>query len=205
MTIITYPTPDVVRQAVAWHFARTGQPYTVRHDWHTVRMDPEFQRRIAEHYDSLPEVDDRPEVHAAYRALAAELDEQYRTITGLGVRMVLVDEDAYENLAEAALDVDYNRQLLTLSTEATGGHPMLTNDENDKFRFVHDIFGHFATGRNFDRHGEEAAYQHHRMMFTTAARAALASETRGQNASLIINGDFGPQRAALMEGWAINE
>lgn len=62
----------------------------------------------------------------------------------------------------------------------------------------HDLFGHAATGRSFDRHGEQAAYLAHSRMFSPAAQGALASETRGQNASLILNGQFPRQKVALL-------
>jgi hypothetical protein len=52
------------------------------------------------------------------------------------------------------------------------------------FRAVHDVFGHAATGRGFDRHGEEAAWLSHIRMYSPAARPAVTTETRGQNSVL---------------------
>jgi hypothetical protein len=75
-----------------------------------------------------------------------------------------------------------------LSTEATGPHHIFSDQENDRFRAVHDVFGHAATGRGFSRHGEEAAFLSHRQMFSKRALPALASETRGQNSYL----NYGP-------------
>ena len=91
-----------------------------------------------------------------------------------------------------------NKRIKVLKTEATGGHPFFTNEQNDKFRAVHDIFGHLGTGRGFDRHGEEAAYQAHRSMFTGTAQKALATELRGQNTYLLTYGDFGPQKLFIL-------
>ena len=202
---LTFDAPPQVIAAVAAYFRdcpRLSRDTTT--DWSRVTIDPDFQRRIAAEYDGLPLVDPDPfdVVGASYRHLAFELHSQFYTIQRWGIRMVLSDADPYDSLADAAADVVANSRLAVLSTEQTGGHPLLTDAENDQFRFVHDIFGHLATGRNFDRHGEEAAFQHHRTMFTPLALPAMASETRGQNASLIINGEFGPQRAALMSAWA---
>ena len=87
-----------------------------------------------------------------------------------------------------------------LSTAATPpGHPYLSDEVNDRFRAVHDAFGHAAIGRGFDRNGEEAAYQSHAEMFTATALPALASETRGQNSALNYGGygtrgEFPPQK-----------
>ena len=82
-----------------------------------------------------------------------------------------------------------------MATESTGGHHFFTNEENDKFRAVHDTFGHAAIGRGFSRHGEEAAFLSHRQMFPPEAHAALTSETRGQNSFLNYGptGDFPDQ------------
>jgi hypothetical protein len=74
----------------------------------------------------------------------------------------------------------------------------MTDEQNDMFRAVHDAFGHLATGRGFDRHGEEAAYQAHKSMFGNTAVKAAATELRGQNAFLIERGFFGPQKLVLL-------
>jgi hypothetical protein len=92
-----------------------------------------------------------------------------------------------------------------LSTKTTGGHPFFSDDENDMFRAVHDVFGHAGTGRGFDRHGEEAAYQSHASMYSPLARMALATETRGQNAALITGGgQFAEQKVALLPRRLVN-
>ena len=100
-------------------------------------------------------------------------------------------------------DVNNRRTLKVLGTRVTGGHPFFSDDENDMFRAVHDFFGHAATGRSFDRHGEQAAYLAHSQMFSPAARPALTTETKGQNSSLILNGHFPDQKLAVLpaEHW----
>jgi len=204
--ILTYETPKAVRAAVLSHFRDQGNaqrlmtPLTT--DWGAVRIDSQFLTALGMHYDSLPLVDNDPKVRASYDQLAVEIDRQFFILEKWGIRLVVSDTDPYENLLAAAKSVEDNGILAVLSTEVTGGHPFWSDRTNDRFRFVHDAFGHMATGRNFDRHGEEAAFQHHRSMITPLALPALASETRGQNASLILNGEFGPQRASLMDEWA---
>jgi hypothetical protein len=91
-------------------------------------------------------------------------------------------------------DVNNNKTLKVLGSHVTGGHPIFGNEDNDKFRAVHDFFGHAATGRDFDRHGEHATYLAHGKMFTPDALPALTTETLGQNSSLILNGHFGPNK-----------
>lgn len=52
---------------------------------------------------------------------------------------------------------------------------------NEKFRAVHDYAGHGIMGNKFDALGEERAFGVHSQMYSPLARAAMASETRGQN------------------------
>jgi len=67
-------------------------------------------------------------------------------------------------------------------------HPLLgdTNSvtglsTNDKFRAIHDLFGHAAEGYGFGPRGEENAWLKHSQMFSREAQKALTTETRGQN------------------------
>ena len=202
--IQTYDTPPKVVAAEHAYFRECPRFTPLGTDWETVRIDPQFQTAIAMHYDSLPLVDEDLDgkVRASYDQLAYEIDAQFYCLERWGIRFEVSEEDPYEDLLEAAEDVRKHNRLAVLSTKTTGGHPFWSDLTNDRFRYVHDAFGHMSTGRNFDRHGEEAAYQHHRTMLTPGALPALASETRGQNSSLILNGEFGPQRAALMDPWA---
>lgn len=147
------------------------------------------------------------EALASYDALRSELADQRAWLEAAGYRFDVVTSDPYTTASGAPnsramrRDLREHRHLSALSTATTGSHPYLTDAENDTFRLVHDAFGHGATGRAFDADGEEAAYRHHRSMFTPAARAALTSETRVQNALNNLNGNaFIAQRAVLIPG-----
>jgi hypothetical protein len=140
--------------------------------------------------------------------MADETGRQFDLLTapvskgGLGVDVNITDVDPYavhtkEGLAQLVNDLE-NRKLSALSTKTTGGHPLFTNDENDQFRLVHDAFGHGATGRGFDAHGEEAAYRSHALMYPEEARRAVASETRAQNAFVNKFGRFSDQKLVLL-------
>ena len=197
----TFETPKVIQDAVDDWFELHPELTPLDIDWANHKQDHDFQMKVAKHYDSLPEFDEA--ARPSFEAFSDEIEAQFEFLTEFaGIEFQAVDYDPYRNLMEANQDLVENNRMLVLATDITGGHPMISNEVNDKFRFVHDIFGHIATGRNFDRHGEEAAFLHHASMFSDAARPAMASETRGQNASLIANREFGPQRAALMEPWA---
>jgi hypothetical protein len=148
-------------------------------------------------YESLPEFSE--EAREAYEALTEEIAQQFRMLTDeMGIKVEFVEDDPYGDPLEMMDDIQTNKRLKVLKTETTGPHPYWTNEENDMFRAVHDAFGHAATGRGFDRHGEEAAYQAHSSMVSELARRALLTETRGQNVVVITTGDFPPQKMALL-------
>jgi hypothetical protein len=163
---------------------------------------------IGRAYDALPEFD--PQAAPAFKQMAEETGRQYDFLTrprakgGMGIDVEVTKDDPYQEdgvhgiINNIRKDVTENNRIKVLATASTGEHPFFTNDQNDMFRAVHDVFGHLGSGRGVDRHGEEAAFQKHAAMFSPVARRAMASETRGQNSSLHLNGDFGPQKVAFL-------
>ena len=160
--------------------------------------------RIADAYDELPTVDE--DAFPAYTALATEVEAQFEYMTKtLGVKVEFVADDPYKTSREMFADVSKG-VLKVLSTASTGSHPFLSDEQNDKFRAVHDFFGHAATGRGFGQDGEESAWVHHSQMFTETARGALTTETRGQNSWYNSRGKvFAEQKVALLpkEFWEV--
>ena len=206
---ITYERSDEdVTVTVAEPIESIAAFHKEKKDWSQVTaVEPSERADIGRTYASEPDLPKEQisgEVTEAWTALADEVEEQWDIITkpesegGLGITVEFVDEDPYGSYAEMRKDFIENKRIKVLKTEVTGGHPFFTNEQNDKFRAVHDIFGHLGTGRGFDRHGEEAAYQAHRSMFTGTAQKALATELRGQNTYLLTYGDFGPQKLFIL-------
>ena len=137
----------------------------------------------------------------AYREFADQITDQFRE---LPVRVIFQDGDPYGSAAEMFEDVGHNATLKIYRTSPDQAHPLLSADQNNMFRAVHDFHGHYMTGRDFSRHGEEAAWVRHSQMFTGLARRAMTSETRGQNSAFIwINGgrEFPEQKAILLPDW----
>ena len=166
-------------------------------------------RRIGQAYVSMPHHD--PEALPAYHAMREETGRQFDFLTrprsrgGLGIDVSVHDTDPYPSTGriedlypELAHDVREHGHIGVLSTRSTGGHPVFTNDENDQFRAVHDVFGHLGSGRSVDAHGEDAAFQAHASMYSPLARRAMATETRGQNAALHLTGEFQPQKVGVL-------
>jgi hypothetical protein len=152
----------------------------------------------------LPTVQE--EAFPSYTALATEVEAQFDYMTKtMGIKVEFVADDPYKTSREMFADVSKG-VLKVLSTASTGSHPFLSDEQNDKFRAVHDFFGHAATGRGFGQDGEESAWVHHSQMFTETARGALTTETRGQNSWYNSRGKvFAEQKVALLpkEFWEV--
>jgi hypothetical protein len=168
-------------------------------DYSTVTAPAAFRRKIAAKYAAMP--DDDPAAHEAYRALATKVRDQYDYMTktlGIKVKVKVTKTDPYPDIDAMMADVAQGR-LKVLATSSTGPHPFFSNRENDMFRAVHDFFGHGATGRDFNRHGERATYLSHAKTFgdDKPALRALFTETEAQNAYVVTNHEFGAQKVGV--------
>jgi hypothetical protein len=189
--------PELARAAE--RFSPTRRPIS----YGGIVTTPEMQNALARSYRALPDFD--PAAVPSFEAMRQETKKQFDYMTkpqrqgGLGISVEVTHEDPYSGPSGLFHDLFHDRRMKVLSTQSTGAHPFFSDDENDMFRAVHDVFGHAATGRGFDRHGEEAAFQAHSRMFSPIARRAMATETRGQNAALITSGgQFQAQKVALI-------
>ena len=154
-------------------------------------VDVNRARRIADIYEALP-IDDsgNPAVRKAYQHLAKEIEAQWnfaRDVMGITFEPWRYEGQPYAtNSAVMCGDVRDNRHLYFFQ----GGDPHLLLGKvdpatglslNDKFRAIHDLFGHAAEGYGFGPRGEENTWIKHSQMFSTDAQKALTTETRGQN------------------------
>lgn len=202
------PDPRVAQAAL--QYQREHGLYTPSRptDFGNVAVSHSRSDQVGQAYLQMPQFDRA--ALPAYHAMREEVKHQFDFMTrpehkgGLGISVDVSDRDPYQEGGESEIyrrfrnDVTQNHHIDVLSTKATGGHPLFSNDENDMFRAVHDVFGHLGSGRAIDRHGEDAAYQKHSEMFSPLARQALASETRGQNGALHLTGSFQDQKVALL-------
>ena len=178
----------------------------VSHDLSTVVVPGSRTEAIARMYDRLPSYDPAAVPH--FRQFGHETEQQFDYMTrprrrgGMGIQVETTKEDPYAGPKEMFQDLQENNRVKVFGTgtEESGQHPYLSNEQNDMFRAIHDVFGHAGAGRGFDRHGEEAAYVAHSQMFSPMARPAMATETRGQNSWFINRGgtQFPEQKVALL-------
>src|SRR5271170_8136408 len=68
-----------------------------------------------------------------------------------------------------------------------------------RFRAVHDLIGHVATGYGFDRDGEYSAWLVQRARYTGLARWAAATELHGEISALWATGQVAGHKAALLD------
>jgi hypothetical protein len=133
-------------------------------------------------------------VEKSYAQLRKEIDQQFDDMVKGGMKLSYHQGDAnYLDSREMLRDALVNNHLYTYR----GGdvHPLLNDmdefyglNSNEKFRAVHDFFGHGTTGATFGRKGEELAYGAHAQTLSPLARVAAAAETRGQNSFVNYSG-----------------
>ena len=170
-----------------------------------VSEDPQYKKRVFEAYgQAVPEVIEQSGaknydqlVEAAYRQLAKETDAQFRRLP-VSMSFHRAGEGNYSDSKDMLRDVYGNRHLYVFQ----GGdpHPFLNQvdpvtglNDNEKFRAVHDFFGHAIHGNQFGPKGEETAWLAHSQMYSPLARLAMSTETRGQNS--VVN--YTPLNAQL--------
>lgn len=171
-------------------------------DYAQIMADPVRGPEIGRLYmDASPFVTTLAEI--AYRRFAEEVERQFHDLVWHeGVRVIFQEEDPYEDAWDMFEDVSC-RQLKIWATH-DDHHPLLSAEQNNMFRAVHDYHGHYRTARDFSRHGEEAAWVRHSQMFSGLARRAMTTETRGQSSAFVwVNGGtvFPEQKAVLLPDW----
>ena len=176
-----------------------------------VQGSPEYKQAVFEAYKrQMPKViaksgakDYDDLMKKAYEQIAQETDQQFKHLP-VNMSYHRAGEGNYVSSQEMLGDVHGNNHLYVFQ----GGdeHPFLNKvdpetglNQNEKFRAVHDFFGHAIDGNQFGPKGEEQAFADHSQMFSPLARIALASETRGQNS--VVN--YSPLNAELKKQLAI--
>jgi hypothetical protein len=148
-----------------------------------------------------------PLVAQAYRQLETQTDEQFGALTDpqgpyritvVGTRNITPYADA-EELTASVLS---SRTLEVTTSAADRAHPALGGEVGGayyRFRAVHDLLGHVATGYGFDRDGEYSAWLLQRSLYTGLARWAAATELHGEISALWITHAFPEHKAVLLD------
>src|ERR1039457_4617234 len=169
-----------------------------RAEYSAVRSNPRVGKRIAAAY--LKAFIVSKEALPAYKAMREETLRQLDNFAK-NIQIEVVKDDPYASADQLFADLREGKLRAWSTAAGTNPHPLLSDDDNDAFRAVHDAFGHGATGQGFDRHGEEAAWIKHSQMYSPLARQAMTTETRGQTCTFVYANDeryFSPQKAVLL-------
>lgn len=199
--------PNKVVNDNAVNGVESGAPMAAEYQNHPVNpedLSPKDTAAAAKAYGTAP---------GAKTGLIPETEAQFTHLTkptsegGMGVQVEYVDRasnpyakaDGSTDFDAMLKDIRENKHLYVDKTSPDEGHPYMTPDQNDRFRAVHDAFGHSVAGNDFGPNGEEVAFQHHSQMYSPDAQRALAMETRAQNSALNYSPD-NLARAAAGEG-----
>lgn len=170
-----------------------GHAYLVRHgetDWNApqgapqARPDEAKSQRVADYYEAAKSNPNDPKVKAAYDAFNNETHAQFEALKAAGYTFTPVEHpETYQDSQSMFKDVNENKHL-DVWTGGTPQHGLMNPQQNFEFRAVHDVLGHTKSGGTFGHAGEEEAYKSHYAMYSPEAQKAMATETRGQNATV---------------------
>jgi ADP-ribosyltransferase exoenzyme len=175
--------------AHAFHQLASGDPEYKQHVFKAYQdKHPDMVKQAGAHdYDSL--------AHAAYHAFGNETSKQYDTLS----KHIKFDyhggDKDYANSDAMRHDLHNNNHMDVFNGGESHEHPALSTRDpktglngNEKFRAVHDAFGHGILKNGFGPKGEETAWHVHSQTFSPLAKAAMSTETRGQNSWVNYSG-----------------
>jgi hypothetical protein len=192
-----YPKVDYIAEGSARWRAEHDLPEP-KVDLTEVPAPLEKADAVARAFETAADQSDDPRVQAAFAEFKRQNDEMWDFATrpesegGLGIKV-----DFWTNLDETQFGVGPYADATAQAEDLRANHHIylehglggdhgatMTDDEYDRFRAVHDIFGHAGIGGGFDRHGEYQAYLAHSSMYEGDGRRAMASEYHGVNTAV---------------------
>jgi len=148
-------------------------------------------------------------VRTAYAQLQAQSDRQFAILTAQqgqhGVTVVFSRcREPYGSDRELIDSVRATGflEVTTAAVDRDRLHPLLdcgVGGVYDRFRAVHDIVGHVATGYGFDRHGEYSAWLTQKASYRGLARWAAATELHAENSVLWTTQQLAEHKAVLLD------
>lgn len=146
-------------------------------------------------------------VTVAYQHLEKQTDRQFAALTDPQgpYRITVVgtgQATPYRDADELIASVFATRTLEVTTSPADRAHPLLGGEVGGayyRFRAVHDLIGHVATGYGFDQDGEYSAWLVQRTLYTGLARWAAATELHGEISALWATGQVAEHKAVLLD------
>jgi len=118
---------------------------------------------------------DRKSIRDKYQAIAATVEQLYAEIP---VPVVRQTEDPYTDYQDMAETVAKEQQLRVYVGHAS--HPVLSDEQNIKFRAVHDLYGHLRYDVDFTAAGEYQKWNNMKHEFPPKTHMLLFTEVVGQ-------------------------
>jgi hypothetical protein len=116
--------------------------------------------------------------------------------------VVFTTEDVYKSAREMRERVVAENKIYIYT--GWSGHPLLTQEENNMGRAVHDVFAHMVCGCPFNFEGEFTAYLEQRKYYPAWTWDVLFAEIPAQTAAFYANGnshDFDQRAIAAPKHW----
>ena len=185
----------------------TGSPREPMHPAPALRhVQPDDTQAAADAFISARTSAD-PLVARAYQQLESQTDRQFAALTDPQGRYQLTvvptgETTPYSDAGELIASVLVSRTLEVTTSAADRTHPLLGGEAGGayyRFRAVHDLVGHVATGYGFDQDGEYSAWLVQRDFYTGLARWAAATELHGEISVLWTTGQVAEHKAALLD------
>lgn len=146
----------------------------------------------AKEYDAAPEIG--PGAKEAWAKLADDTNKKYEEIAKK-VKIEKVTGQPYDS-AEA-MDADIAKGTFKVTTD-NSEHPLWNEDQNWKFRVVHDYIGHYKNGNDFSMAGERKAFlDHAKGIADPDARKAAQVEIHSQASAFTEHHAFQKQKVYL--------
>lgn len=134
-------------------------------------------------------------IQAAYMEISRVNRELFARIP---FKVEFTEEDAYSSAKEMRKEV-LKTGVLKIFT-AFGGHPYLTQEENNISRAVHDCWAHLVCGCPFSFEGEYNAYLEQRKYYPEWTWRVLFAEIPGQTSAFYYMGVIGDKTNPLYKG-----
>jgi len=161
-----------------------------------------YAQLVGKAYMDAPEFDQR--AVSSYKAMIPFIERMFKQIQSR-VKVEFVNYHPYENADELRKDVKETGVLRI--AKADSDHPIFTNEQNVKFRAIHDYMSHIqaigSRGTEFSLRGEIAAYNVHLKTIPKTAIPALFTEVIGQVCAYYYLGGRFPdkQKIAILPGF----
>lgn len=110
--------------------------------------------------------------------------------------VIFTDKDVYSSAREMREQVQATGKIYIYT--GWGGHPILTQEDNNVGRAVHDVFAHLVCGCPFTFEGEYTAYLEQRKWYPQWTWKVLFAEIPAQTAAYYYMGSHEFDQRAIM-------